>query len=74
MLLVTTYSPSAPPKTSSTSRMTSLDQPMCLGNMPLVMTLWLITVSAAMCPSSAFSKFTPPAISAATFSMSNRST
>ena len=44
------------PSTPSTSRWTSFDQPMCFGNWPLVITLWLITVSAAMCPTSAFGK------------------
>ena len=28
----------------------SSDQPMCLGSMPLVITLWETTVSEAMCP------------------------
>ena len=42
---------------------------MCFGNWPLVMTLWLITVSAAMCPTSAFGKEVPFFISAWTFFM-----
>jgi hypothetical protein len=47
---------------------------MCFGNRPLVITLWLITVSAAMCPSSARSKLTPPFMRPRTFAIPKRST
>ena len=42
--------PAPKPSTLSTSRKASSDQPMCLGNRPLTMTLWLTTVSEAMSP------------------------
>jgi hypothetical protein len=43
---------------------------MFFGNRPLVSTLWLITVSAAMWPTIAFWKFIPSRWSALTLSMS----
>jgi hypothetical protein len=43
---------------------------MCAGNRPLVITLWLITVSAAMWPTRAFGKLAPLRWSLLTLSMS----
>jgi hypothetical protein len=40
----------ATPSTLSLSRYTSSAQPMSRGSWPLVITLWLMTVSDAMCP------------------------
>src|SRR3954447_12201437 len=45
---------------------------MCFGNWPLVITLWLTTVSAAMSPTIAFGKLLPFRWSAWTFSMPYR--
>ncbi len=43
---------------------------MFFGNWLLVITLWLITVSAAMWPTSAFGKLVPSRMSSFTLSMS----
>ena len=66
MLEVMWYAPGVP-STPSVSRYTSFVQPMFFGNRPLVITLWLITVSAAMSPTSAFGKLVPLRWSSWTF-------
>jgi hypothetical protein len=43
---------------------------MFFGNWPLVITLWLTTVSAAMWPVSALGKLTPSSMSASTLLIS----
>ena len=53
------------------SRITSSDQPMCLGNWPLTMVLWLTTVSEAIWPTVAFLKLAPWLSSHRTFLMRN---
>ena len=59
------------PRTSSLSRKASSAQPIVRGSRPLVMTLWVMTVSEAMCPTHARGKSTPSRMSARTLGMAN---